>query len=58
MTYSPVGQDETSYVTNPPSVQTSAVKKSVAINTSKCVRMNSFHMVVVLLSGQVESHDV
>ena len=35
----------------PPSVHTSAVKKSVATKTSMCVRMNSFHVVVVLRSG-------
>src|SRR5215468_1742934 len=40
-------KNKTSYVTSPPSVQTSAVKKSVATRTSMCVRMNSFQVVVV-----------
>jgi hypothetical protein len=35
----------------PPSVQTSAVKKSVATSTSICVWMNSFQVVVVLRAG-------
>src|SRR5438093_7433783 len=41
-------EKRTEYVTSPPSVQTSAVKKSVATRTSMCVRINSFHVVVVV----------
>src|SRR5215469_8603322 len=46
----------TLYVSNPLSVRTSAVKKSIPTKTSRCERIKSFHETVCLRFGAGEGH--